>query len=127
MHLLVSHFKDLLAVLSQESIYRSGLSPQSGGKMSSEHKMPGHEPMRCLPIARKVLKFRAVCTQRMSPLLCPEPFTGSLVVVVWWDKFTLISVQYQTKLDNSTRMELNLNLALAGTYAELGYEIVLNK
>ena len=89
--------------------------------------MTGYEPMRCLPIARKVLKFRAVCTQRMSPLLCPEPFTGSLVVVVWWDKFTLISVQYQTKLDNSTRMELNLNLALAGTYAELGYEIVLNK
>ena len=57
--------------------------------------------------------FKEVCILRMSLLLCQDPLTGCLVV--WWDLVmaTLKSVQFQTKLTDPIRMELNLNLALA--------------
>ena len=53
----------------------------------------------------------------MSLLLYLESLVGFLVVVVWRDvvEATLIPVQYQTKLNNHIRMELNLSLALTGT------------
>ena len=76
--------------------------------------MPGQEPMRCLPTASvRSQVFKEVCILRMSLLLCQDPPTGCLVV--WWDVVmaTLKSVQFQTKLTDPIRMELNLNLALA--------------
>ena len=39
---------------------------------------------------------------------------------------TLLHVEYQTKLNNHIRMEMKLNLALAGALAELGNGVIID-
>ena len=111
-HSSVFKARALSTDLSQGLICRSGSPPSSGDRCPLDKRCLDKNPSA----STSSEVFREVNTPSMS-LLLYESLIGFLVVVVWWDEVeaTLMPVQYQTKLNNHIRMELNLSLALTGT------------